>query len=315
MWKFRVANDQRIISAVKVEDANMDFTYDSSMMLPDQHAELSDSLSSMIDAMQETVTWLFNSRITSVRNNIETKLVVHPSAVEMSDLEARSPFIRLKKSAAMGLGVNSFIQQLKTVDPTTTHLDDASRVMQMIQTVSGVNENAMGQFHGGRRSATEARNVQGGAAGRLKMIASSVWASGLANLGRRLLINARQWLTMETFLKIVGDNEETWAAYEQFHAPNWWDLVGNEDFFVFDGTAQGEKAYVAQSLQELLLGLMANPEVLIASNLDPVKMIEEIQALRGVRNLNRFERDTPIQPTAPALPGGQPQLNAGNGMP
>lgn len=321
MWTIRIANDQRIISAEKMEDANMGFTYKVAQMSPDIHAKLSDSLSSLIDRLQETVTWLMNTRIEAVKNNIEKQLVVHPMFVELEDLQTRSPFIRMKKNAPPIGGLDNFITQLKTNDPTTTHVQDAEVMMRMMQTVSGVNENAMGSFHGGRRSATEARNVQAGSSARMKLISTSIWQMAIGPLGKQMLINARQWMTEETFYKIVGEDEDTMDAWLTFHKENWWELVGNEDFFVFEGTSASEKAFVAQSLQELVVALIGNPEVAMSMNLDINKMIETIQELRGVTNLKQFQREQPIEPPigqvipgqvpgTAELPGPPPQLPA-----
>lgn len=309
MWKFCIANDNRIISAEHLEDANMGFSYDAATMAPDQHSELSDSLSSLIDSLQETVTWLINSRIAAVRKNIESQLVVSQQHIELSDLESRAPFIRLKKSAPAALGVDKFIQQLRTADPTTTHFNDTETLMRIMEMVSGVNGNAMGQFATGRRSATEARNVQGGAAGRMKLIASTIFATALAPQGKRFLLNARQWMSYETYEKILGlaDAETT---YDEFHAERWYELVGSEDFFVFDATSASEKNYMAQSLQEFSIALMGNPEVLASSGLNVLDMLKEIQALRGSKNLDRFKTPQQNVQSPLAIPGGVPAIPA-----
>jgi len=306
LWIIRLGNDQRVLSAEKVEDANMGFTYKVAQMAPDQHSKLSDSLSSLIDRLQETVTWLMNTRIEAVKNNIEKQLVVHSQYVELEDLQTRSPFIRMKKNTPIMGGLDNFIQQLKTNDPTTTHIQDADTLMKMMYQVSGVNENAMGSFTGGRRSATEARNVQAGGAARMKLIGSTIYQMALSPLGKQLLINARQWMSEETFFKILGEDEDTFEAWQTFHKDAWWELIGSEDFFVFDSTSASEKTFVAQSLQELAIALMSNPEVMAATNIDLVKIIERIQELRGVTNLKQFQRDQPI---------GQPQLGAGGQAP
>jgi hypothetical protein len=306
LWMIRIGNDQRILSAEKLEDANMGFTYKLAQMAPDEHSKLSDSLVALIDRLQETVTWLMNTRIEAVKNNIEKQLVVHSQYVELEDLQTRSPFIRMKKNTPIMGGLDNFIQQLKTNDPTVTHIQDADTLMKMMYQVSGVNENAMGGFHGGRRSATEARNVQAGSAARMKLIATNIFQSAISPLGKQLLINARQWMSEETFFKILGEDEDTYNAWQSFHKDAWWELVGSEDFFVFDATSASEKTFVAQSLQELAIALMSNPEMLAATNIDLVKVIERIQELRGVTNLKQFQRDQPI---------GQPLLGANGQVP
>jgi hypothetical protein len=321
LWVIRIGNDQRVLSARKMEDANMGFTYKVAQMAPDQHSKLSDSLSSLIDRLQETVTWLMNTRVEAVKNNIEKQLVVHSQYVELEDLQTRSPFIRMKKNTPIMGGLDNFIQQLKTNDPTVTHIQDADTLMKMMYQVSGVNENAMGSFTGGRRSATEARNVQAGSASRMKLIGSTVYQMALSPLGKQLLVNARQWMSEETFFKILGEDEDTYAAWQVFHKDAWWELIGSEDFFVFDSTSASEKTFVAQSLQELAIALMGNPEVLAAIDIDLVKVIERIQELRGVTNLKQFKRDQPIGPLipgangqVPVVPGQPPEIAAASAV-
>lgn len=178
-----------------------------------------------------------------------------------------------------------------------------------MQTVTSVNENAMGQFHGGRRSATEARAVNAGAASRMKVIASTIWSDCLAPLGLKLLCNQRQNMTPETFAKIVGDTDpELLSFYDQFCPQDIGKLVGSEDFFVFDATLSSEKGFIAQSLQDLVVAMLGNPEVLQMLQLDVGAMIKEVQSLRGQRNLSRFKIQpppyaSPIPPESTGTPG------------
>lgn len=306
IWVFGIANDQRIISARPLNAPHNEFTYDILTMSPDQHTELCDSLSMLIDPLQEVVTWLLNARVAAVRQNVEGRYVVDPSFIEVSDLTAGSKYIRLKKNAPYNQGVNAFIQQLKTVDPTVTHMQDAETLMRMMQVVSGVNENSMGQVASGRRSATENRAANAGAASRMKLIAATIWIDGLASQGRKMLLNTRQDLTFETFERIVGENAGDYWPF--FHPEDSVELLGNEDYFTYDGTLSSEKNYIAQSLQELVGILASNPEVMMATNLDIVAMIKEIQSLRGIKNLERFEK-----PPQPQIPNGiQPALPPGS---
>jgi len=297
IWVFTVANDNRILSADPLNAPHNEFTYDLLTMSPDQHVDLSDSLSMLIDPLQEVITWLMNARIAAVRQNVDGRFVVDPNYVDIATLTAGNKYIMLKKNAPFNQGVGAFIHQLKTVDPTVTHMQDAETLMRMMQIVSGVNENSMGQVASGRRSATENRAANAGAASRMKLVAATVWIDGLAPQGRKMLLNARQDLQLETFEKIMGDTAlEDWNL---FHVENPVELIGNEDYFMFDGTLQSEKGYMAQSLQELVGTLASNPEVLASTNLDLAAMIKEIQYLRGLKNLERFEK-----PPQPMIPNG-----------
>lgn len=309
IWLFHMANDQRILSAQPLNAPHGEFTYDILSLSPDQHTELSDSLSSLIDPLQEVITWLINARVAAVRQNIEGRYVVDPSFVEVSDLTAGAKYIRLKKNAPYNQGVSAFLSQLKTVDPTVTHMQDAQSLMQMMQVVSGVNENSMGQVASGRRSATENRAANAGAASRMKLIAATVWVDGLAPQGRKMLLNCRQDMSFETYEKIIGVNAI--ETYDRFHPADPLELLGNEDYFSYDGTLSSEKNYMAQSLQELIIALASNPELAQASGFDLVAMTKEAFALRGLKNLDRFQL-----PPQPQLPNGNPPIvPPGGGVP
>lgn len=308
IWVITIANDNRIIGLQPLNSPANEFQYDILQLLPDQHADLCDSLSKLIDPIQEVITWLINARVASVRRNIDGRLVVDQQHVDMSTLNTNSPFILLKKSAPR-MGTSRFIEQLRTTDPTASHFSDSEALIRILYMVSGVNENSMGAFAPGRRSATENRTANAGASARMKLIGASCWYGGLASVGRKLLLSCRQDMSFTTFSKIVGP-EKAEQFYDAFHPTNPYELYSSEDFFTYDATIESERNYVAQSLQELFLGLVSNPEVAGMMQLDLPAMLNEIYALRGVKNLSRFKvKAQPGMPSpAPMLPPVDPNL-------
>jgi hypothetical protein len=62
-------------------------------------------------------------------------------------------------------------------------------------------------------------------------------------------------MSFETYQKILG--ESAIETYDRFHPQNSLELLGNEDYFCYDGTLSSEKNYMAQSLQELI-GVLAS---------------------------------------------------------
>ena len=304
IWVITIANDSRIIGLQPLNSPVNEFQYDILQLLPDQHADLSDSLCKLIDPIQEVITWLINARVASVRRNIDGRLVVDQQHVDMSTLNTSSPFILLKKSAPR-MGTSRFIEQLRTTDPTASHFNDSEALIRILYMVSGVNENSMGAFAPGRRSATENRTANAGASARMKLIGASCWYGGLASLGRKLLLSCRQDMSFKTFSKIVGE-EKAAQFYDIFHPANPYELYSSEDFFSYDSTIESERNYVAQSLQELFLGLVSNPEVAASMQLDLPAMLNEIYALRGVKNLSRFKVKAPLPAQVPGLPAAPP---------
>ncbi len=293
----RIANDNRILSIDRAGYVHDEWTYDVANFAPDMHSDVTQSLADTTYAIQDIITWLFNSRIKSINTSLENRALVDPSVIDTATLESRGPFIYTKKgSAAARLGVQKFYQQIPHTDTTQKNLDDADLLMRVMQVVTGVNENAMGQFHGGRRSATEARAVNSGAAARMTMTISMLFQDCYNPMACKMHINQRQGMSEDTFLKVLGDNDRIREAYTRFKPESLVDLVGSEDYFVFDQTTPSEKGFVAQSLQELAIAIISNPEANAQLGLDVNKLIDQVQFLRGVNNFKRFRTQPPIQP-------------------
>src|SRR5207245_1187858 len=99
--------------------------------------------------------------------NMRGRLIVDPGGIETTSLDGDGD-IYLRSNASKS-GVSRWIQELKMTDVTAAHLTDAEILGKIMQTVTGVNDNIMGQYNQGRRSAQEARTVLSGAAGRMKL--------------------------------------------------------------------------------------------------------------------------------------------------
>jgi hypothetical protein len=258
------------------------------------------------------ISWFINSHITSVRRTIQNQLVVDPAGVNMEDLKNRKPIIRLQPEASRS-GVERWIKQLQVNDVTANHIGDATALHNLIQVVTGINENMLGQFHGGRRSATEARNVTTSAASRLKMYAALLYTSSLEPLGRQMLSNLRDGLTAQAYVRMFG-TASTGETFQTFKAVTRDQLVGNYDFGLFDGTLPSEKGYHAEVLTEVLLALLGNPQAIMLTGLDPKTIMFEVLRLKGIKFPERFAIQNNMgagQQMAGILPQLQAQMAAG----
>lgn len=308
-----IANDSRIIALEKSGYLHGEFIYDLAQYSPDEHSDLGLALADAINGLQDVITWLINSRIVSLRQGLDKHLVVNPQWIDTDQLEGRQPIIYVRPNSPM-MDINRMVQQLRVTDPTTANLPDMEVLLRIMQIVSGINENASGQFAPGRRSATENRNANAGAASRMTLHISLFFEQLLSPMGRKMLSNQRQGLSLETFVKIVGKSSPTAYGpmpipvellYEQFCPSDPLALIGSEDFFTVDLTSGSERAYLAQNLQELVIAMASNPQIAMMTQYDITKLIDEIQYLRGVRNVARFKNPVSAQPTAglPVSPG------------
>jgi hypothetical protein len=292
------ANDTTLLKAEPMNYTHNKFTYDIGEYSADQMRVINESLTEVLMQLQDHATWFMNARVTNVRKIIGDKLIVDPAGVEMKDIENRNPVIRLKSGVAKS-GVDTWVKQLQLQDVTTNHITDIEKIWEFIQISSGINDNALGQFSQGRRSAAEARTVNAGAASRLKTVATVLWETLYNPLGHKLLFNYLN-LELDEFQRIVGRDADQGRLDRMKSAIN--DGLTLE---FFDGTAPSEKGYIAQSMQELLLGLLENPQAAMMVTQEPFRsLVVEIADLRGIRSPERFL--PPAAPTPQAQAIGQP---------
>jgi hypothetical protein len=284
-----IANDGRII---RIEDSGYEhnqFCYDAAQFFNDQLRVVNFGIAELIGPMQDIMDWLLNSRVTNVRKVIQNQLVVDPRYVDMEDLKARNPVIRLKGTVD-GLAINNYIQQLNVTDVTTGHLTDMAVIKDLSQDATGLSNNLVGQYAEGRRSAREASNVNANAASRVILPVKGIWQSALLPLGRKLLKNAQQNLDEEQLVSVVGlakvaSDPMTVAAFLPVDKTQ---LVGTYDFLVFDDTLPSQRTAMAGYLQEVGALLSAQPMQIFGLNLDPQLLLYEWFKLVGIRNPERF---------------------------
>lgn len=320
-----IANDNRIVRLEPLAYMHGEFTYDVAQFTSDQMKLINFGLAELLGPLQDTISWLINSRMASVRKVINNFLVVDPDAIEFSDLQSRSPVIRLKRKYA-GTGIDSVIKQLNIQDVTTNHLNDVNVLADWARDTSGITENLMGSFASGRRSAQEARNVANNSSARLLLIAHALWESALLPLGRKMISNLRQGLSEPTLIQMYGVansqlNQQGVMAFKRVTKEQ---IAGDYDFLVFDGTQPGARAFTAQVLTQLLEGMAKDPRLVMVFGYDPKLLIQEILELHDVRNASRFaltpQRAIELTMLAAGtansnVPQGTPGPNGGNGQP
>lgn len=288
------ANDGQIVRFDEAYWLHCQFPYIAAQFMADQHRQVNESLADDCDQITSLITWLINAHVTSVRSTIDSKFIIDPSGIDTKSLESRSPYIFLKKNVAQ-MGIDRYIKQFQTQDVTQAFMQDAAQLTELLEKLTGFSGNMMGQYAGGRRSATEARVVTQGASARAKSSLAAIWDSAFEPLARQFLANNRQDMDFETFKRVVGVgpfgmDPMTGAPvtidilFMLFKADPM-EIATSESFFVFDATLPSEKAFLAQSLQELLLSMMQSPEIMQVLGYGPQQlrqMIDDIYTLRGV---------------------------------
>lgn len=302
------ANDNRVIRCEPAGVWHNEFSFCIAQFTPDMHRTINLGLADLIYRLQEVISWYVNSHISSVRRVMQNRLIVDPRIIDTTTLDGEKD-IYLRKGVSVP-NLERAVGQLRVQDVTGAHMNDMEVLGKLMEQVTGVNGNAMGQYNSGRRSAQEARVVTAGAAGRMKMHGHLIWESSLGRLGRLMLSNSRQSLSVESFQRVVGtdpllDPAMRFATYKG--TPE--EIVCGDDYMVFDSTLSSEKGFMAQSIQELLgVILQANPmaAMQLTQRMDPTKMVDEMFYLRGAGNVSRFAYDPGRQPMMPPQVVGQP---------
>ena len=333
-----ILNDDRIVRISEAGYDHEEFGYNVAQFFDDQGRFVNLGLCEVLSALQDTATWFLNSHITSVRKTIFNQLVVDPAGIEIDDIVKRSPVIRMKTGRGNS-GVDTWIKQLQTTDTTQNHIADVNSLQGLAQNASGINENLLGQFSPGRRSAKEASNVANYAAARLIKILACIWESSLAPMGKKMLSNLRQGLDEPSLVRVYGtvntqrDMSSANALFQNIPpapppqvpgqpqaAPMYQmqpvtkaDIVGSYDFNVFNGTLPSQRQAMAQVLLEYLQTAMKDPRITMVTQLDPQLMLYEAFELLGIRNVQRFQLTPQRLQQLMLLAGGQP--NAGSPQP
>lgn len=307
MW---IANDSRLIRAEPAYWWHNEYGWAMSQFTPDMHETVCGlSLCGLIYYLQDVISWFLNSHITSVRRVIQNRNVINPAFVEPKSYDGEGDIFMRK-----GIGrvdPKLAVSQLPAQDVTAGHMNDVEVLGKLMQMVSGVNDNAMGQYNNGRRSASEARVVTAGAAGRMKLHAHLIWESCFNRIGKMMLSNSRQSLSADQFMQILGTNPDVdpaqrFALYQG--TPQ--EIVCGETEMIFDSTLSSEKAFMAQNLQDLLSVIFqANPMAAqqFAMKIDPTKVFEELQYLRDGAPVQEFYYEPgqgPVMPMPQVVPGG-----------
>jgi hypothetical protein len=303
------ANDSRVIRVEPAYWWHNEFGFTLAQFTPDMQQTVALGLADLIFRLQDVITWLINARVTDVRRNLRGRHIVNPAFIDTKSLDSEGD-IYMRKGTNPTM-MDKAIRPLDVNDVTRGHFNDAEVLSKIMQLVTGVNDNAMGQYNSGRRSASEARVVTAGAAGRMKMHAQLIWETSLGRLGRLMVSNLRQSLSVESFQQIVGEDPMVQARYTVFKGtPE--EVIGGNDYFTFDSTLQSERSFIAQSLQELLVAVINNPEAAQMLDIDPRTMLSEIQFLRGAGNVSRFSLQKQVASgQAPPLPQVMPQPQGG----
>jgi len=208
-WFFQLGADQILLRAKSLGLDHDMFPvvscapdYDGRSIAPISRLEL-------VNGLQTTLNFMFNSHVANVRKAINDMLIVDPYMVNMDDMRQPGPgkLVRLRRSA-WGRGVKDVVTQLAITDVTANNMGDARGIMDMMDRASAATHNLMGVMRPGseRRSAAEFEGTQGAALNRLERIAKITGLQMMQPLGYMFASHTQQFMEQSTYIKASGDH-------------------------------------------------------------------------------------------------------------
>lgn len=284
-WVFSLAADEIIIEARPFGAYHGKFPYFVQEYEQDAYQLVPRSMPEIIEPLNDTMTWLLNSHFHNVRKVINDQVVYDPSRIVSKDLSdpAAGRLIRLRPEA-YGTDPKLALFQLQSVDVTANHLKDAMVVADLMQRVTGVSDNVMGQVNpGGRKTATEIRSSNSFGTNRLKMNCEYNSALGWAPLSQVMVQNTQQYYDGEQMFKVAGNM----LAQEQHMMITPETIQGFFDYVPVDGTLPIDNFAMANLWKELMASLVKMPQLGMTYDLGAI--FAYTARLAGAKNIDQFK--------------------------
>jgi hypothetical protein len=207
VWLFTVANENLVIRAMPLGLNHNKFPIAISAPDFDGYSITPLSRMELVDGLQTTLNWMFNSHIANVRKAINDMLIVDPSLINMEDMENPEPgkLIRLRRSA-WGRGVENAVKQLAVNDITRNNMNDAEQIMGLMQKATAATDATMGvQRTGGERvTAQEYSGTMQMAVSRLEHIARMTSRQYITDLAYFHASHTQQLMSKDIYDKAIG---------------------------------------------------------------------------------------------------------------
>ncbi len=320
IWYFELAADDIIIACQRADHNHG--MYPMSVASPEYDGYSITPIGRMevLYGLQHTLDFLFNSHIANVRKAINDMLIVDPYLVNIEDLKDPQPgkLVRLRRPA-WGRGVEKVVQQLQITDITRLNISDSAYITQWMDRISGADQSMQGALRmtgPERLTGAEFQGTRGSAISRLQRIAMIIGMQFMQDVGTMFAVHTQQYMTQDTYVKIVGRYEEQLMAIlgtkSNRARVSPIDMAVNYDLLVRDGSIPGGN--FSQAWIELFKVIGTTPELM--QQFDVTRIFMYIAGQLGAKNVEDFRRNlNRVQGQVMPDEQVQKQLQAGNIIP
>lgn len=251
--------------------------------------------------LQTFLDYLINSRITSVRKNLNDMLAWDPEVFEEEDMMNPEPgkLIRIKRGFFGEDSLANHIFPIPTSDVTAGHMNDAMGVLDMMRQANSTSDIAMGDLSKlpERPTAAGINAAQQGALSRLQHIAKMIGVQSMRDIAFQEAYNTVQFMGQEVSVPILGRYEE--ILRREYGLPSGENQVPVSPFDLdleFDVTIGNGTMKVNENLQamgQVLQSAMVIPAVQLEtfSTIDIPRMFLQYARKSGFENVQEFIKE------------------------
>lgn len=283
-WIFIIADKRIIIDARPMGHLHNQWPYDILLYEVDGYGLNPRGLMEIAQPVNDGLSWLVNSHFFNVRRALNDQVIMDPSRLNIKDMTDGGPgkIIRVRPSA-YGQDPKTMFSQMVIPDITASHLRDTQMLSELMQRVTGVNDNIMGQVNPrGRKTATEIRTSSTFGINRLKTQAEFFSATGFQPLATKLIQNTQQYYDGTQMFRVAG----TQAGELQYIEITPESIAGFYDFLPVDGTLPIDRFAQVALWKDFFATISQISPLLLEFDLG--KLFGYVAQLAGLKNVDEF---------------------------
>ena len=300
-WLFTVAGDQVILRASRVNLYHNMLPVVACVPNFDGYSVASASILEIMQGLQDTASFMFNSHFANVRKAINDIILVDPQIINYDDMlhPSEGMLVRIRRKFWGQNRLNDGMKQFQVHDVTSRHMGDIANVLGLTERVTGATENLQGirRSNSARVTAQESRNIQMNALGRMEKISKTISLMTHNPIALMMASNAQQFMSKGEWVKVTGRGEEDlkqiFPTDRIYVEPG--DLNVEYDVVEHDASIPGTGD--ANGMLQAYQSILQSP---IAPSFDLVKMALYIFKMMGAKNVSDFVNRNPQ---------AQPQVN------
>ena len=257
LWQFVIANEAVIIGAWELDHDHGRIPYVCGESQPDQHTVYNPGSAELADGVQRIVDYNYASYSEHLRKALHSAGLVHEDLVCIEDILFPTPGGHIKVSDEVAnrvlegrMQLGAAFHQLNWPDATRGHLESAQWIYEFGMRLLAANDPQQGMPTDDKRTLGEVNAIMASSSARVAATTKVLDEQAIAPLVEMMIANLQQYLTMDRYVRVVGDYQKEFGTEVAQIRPE--DIWGNYDYVPIDGTSPPDPARQADSVERLI---------------------------------------------------------------